>query len=188
MGLMGSQIYKMKIDNVTLPLSFLMYRTVDESIFKENIQDIMNRSSMIETIYDNRKANYTDLRSFTTRKSIVSRLVKIRSLGKKIPENKRNSKNTMYKRLTLERSLIFIKLALVYGKELPLVLTLDKFLIESHNKVQGDEKESQETKENRKKLTTLILLRCLLHPKSDEQLLKIIEGQRDENEDVGITL
>jgi hypothetical protein len=138
-----------------------------------------NRNRIIEEIYDKKKENYKDLRNFNTFKKIEKRINDVKLLISKIPKSKRTADNQKFKRLSIEKSLLIFKSA-IYDKQKfstqPIQVTLSRLELEClDNQWFYKEKETPDIKEERKKESTLILLKLIFLPKGNEQLQKILD-------------
>ena len=130
-------------------------------MFYNKAMDDVERKEILATLYHSKKERYTDLRKFNTKKKLLQRKSAIDGLLEKV------------KKLKLEREFIVMKLAICYGEDLPLAMTLDRAMLQIHD-VPAEEKESEEDKSGAKAACSLILLSYIMRKKSNEELKEMI--------------
>lgn len=80
------------------------------------------------------------------------------------------------KKLGVERAFIVTKISLCYGENLPMVMVLDRAMLQIHDGA-SDLEETLEEKAQSKKDCSLVLLRWSLIKNSDQELKEMILSQ-----------
>lgn len=135
--------------------------------------DRPERKILIDTLYEKRKERYPDLRQFNSVRKLINREKKIVSLLTNLP-NKKGMATEKEKKLQVELSFVRLKKRLCYGENPPMVMTLDRALLQIYDSYEDLEEETELEKEEAKKECSLILLRYALISKSDKELQEMI--------------
>lgn len=131
------------------------------------------RRDLINSLYNQRKSQYSDIRKYTTLEEIRQRIRSIKSAIIAIPKEKRTLRNQRYKKLLLEQQLLACK-HLVYSDspKLPNTEETSKVLHITDHCFPNERKDQREC--NKMRHITLLLHLAMIN-KTTEQLQRIVD-------------
>jgi len=139
---------------------------------------VADRDKIITEIYDKTTYNYKDIRNLNSTTKLENRLKVINNMMSKIEVKKRNYDNRRYKKLYLEKELVYHKLIIYDRKNFSsqsVSISLTRFYLQSLDRFYFD-KEDIELKEERNRESTLLLLKMIFTKYSITELQNILNN------------